>query len=284
MSEDGLLFHDFATGEAGDAVDFYQRVTGLSQKETYLKFIELGGGSSALPRPTAQPQPTVREKPTFPELRKGTRADFQQLADLRSMGREGLEWASERGVLYFATLRNYSAWVVTDEAGVNAQARRMDGQPWEHIGGAKAWTLPGSWAPWPIGIKEAQGFPAIALCEGGPDFLAAHYIALWEQASHYTRRDCRCAPVAMLGATNRIHEDALPLFAGKRVRIFGHNDAAGEKAAQGWTLQLESVGADVDAVSFDGLRMVNGSPVKDLNDTLLSMDNASFFEIEGMMP
>ena len=101
---------------------------------------------------------------------------------------------------------------------MNAQARRMDGLQWEHIG-AKAWTFPGSWAAWPLGITEAQDFRAIALCEGGPDMLAGHYLALWEQASHHTKRDVLCVPVAMLGASLNIHADALPLFAGKRVAI-----------------------------------------------------------------
>ena len=179
-------------------------------------------------------------------------------------------------------LKDLPAWIITDAARVNAQARRMDGQQWEHIG-AKAWTLPGSWASWPIGITEAQPFPAIALCEGGPDFLAAHYLAFWEQASHPSKRDVSCVPVAMLGASQRIHADALPLFAGKRVRIFGHDDEAGRGAVERWAAQLASVGADVDAFSFAGLVQVDGRPVNDLNDSLL-MDMASFARVERMLP
>ncbi len=38
---------------------------------------------------------------------------------------------------------------------------------------------------------------------------------------------CIASPVAMLGASQRIHADALPMFTGKRVRIFGHDDDAG---------------------------------------------------------
>ena len=171
---------------------------------------------------------------------------------------------------------------VLDSARVNAQARRMDGQEWQHIG-AKAWTLPGSWASWPIGITKAQPFPAISLCEGGPDFLAAHYLALWEQATHHTKRDAQCSPVAMLGASQRIHADALPLFAGKRVRIFGHDDEAGKAAVELWARQLAAVGAEVDAFKFAGLRQVNGEPVKDLNDSLL-MEATSFAQVERMLP
>jgi hypothetical protein len=285
VNADGTLWHDFATGEAGDAVDFFQRASGLSHKDACRKFIELAGGNI---KPTArtdrtQPQSAdAKPKPVFPNFTKGTAADFKRLASLRNIGREGLEFASEHGLLWFASLKDFPAWIVTDSARVNAQARRMDGRQWEHVG-AKAWTLPGAWAAWPIGIAESKPFPAIAVCEGGPDFLAAHYLALWEQASHNTKRDVQCAPVAMLGASQRIHPDALPMFAGKRVRIFGHDDEDGSAAVERWARQLEVVGADVDAFNFAGLRQWDAKPVKDLNDSLL-MDATSFAEAGRMLP
>lgn len=283
VNADGTLWHDFSTGEAGDAIDFFQRATGLSQKDACKKFIELAGGHCTPAPRAACPRPAdAKPKPVFPDFRRGTADDFQQLASLRNIGREGIEWASERGLLCFAMLKNCPAWIVTDSARVNAQARRMDGLQWEHIG-AKAWTLPGSWASWPIGIAEAKEFSAIALCEGGGDFLAAHYLALCEQATHHAKRDVQCSPVAMLGASQRIHADALPLFAGKRVRIFGHDDEAGRGAVERWAAQLASAGADVDAFSFAGLVQTDGKPVKDLNDSLL-MDVASFARVERMLP
>lgn len=39
-----------------------------------------------------------------------------------------------------------------------------------------------------------------------------NYLALWEQATHHAKQDVQCAPVAMLGAAQRIHADALPMF------------------------------------------------------------------------
>jgi hypothetical protein len=281
----GTLWNDFATGEGGDAVDFFQRASGLSKTDACRKFIELAGGHFAPTPQAARPQPEtveVKPKPIFPDFRKGRAEDLQQVAERRRIGREGIEFASERGLLWFAVLKNLPAWIVTDSARVNAQARRMDGQEWQHIG-AKAWTLPGSWASWPIGIREAQPFAAIALCEGGPDFLAAHYVALWEQSTHHTRREVSCVPVAMLGASQRIHADALPLFAGKHVRIFGHDDEAGRGAVERWAAQLASVGADVDAFRFAGLLQADGKPVNDLNDSLL-MDVDSFARVEKMLP
>ena len=285
VNADGTLWHDFSTGEAGDAVDFFQRASGLSRKDACRKFLELAGGHF-MPTPrAARPcvaAPATKPKPVFPDFTKGTADDLNHLARQRDISREGLEWASERGLLWFATLKDLPAWIVTDSARVNAQARRMDGKQWEHIG-AKAWTLPGAWASWPIGITEAQDFPAIALCEGSPDLLAAHYLVLWEQATHHSKRDVRCSPVAMLGASQRIHADALPLFTGKCVRIFGHDDEAGRGAVERWAAQLATVGADVDAFSFAGLQQVGGKPVKDLNDSLL-MDVGSFVRVERMLP
>jgi len=285
VNADGTLWNDFSTGEAGDAVDFFQRASGLSQKGACRKFIELAGGHFTPAPRAACPRPAdAKPKPVFPDFRRGTADEINHLASLRNIGREGIEFASERGLLFFATLKDLPAWIITDAARVNAQARRMDGQCWNHLAGnPKAWTLPGSWASWPIGITEARDFRAIALCEGGPDFLAAHYLALWEQASHITKRDVQCVPVAMLGASQRIHADALPLFAGKRVRIFGHDDEAGRGAVERWAAQLASAGADVDAFSFAGLVQTDGKLVKDLNDSLL-MDVASFNQAGKMLP
>ena len=287
VNADGTLWNDFSTGEAGDAVDFFQRATGLPQKDACRKFIELAGGQIASAPRAAQPQARpadAKPKPVFPAFSTGTPAEIQHLASQRKIPPEGLDFAIERGLLCFATLKDCPSWVVTDSARVNAQGRRMDGKPWDHIG-AKAWTLPGAWASWPIGITEALPFPAIALCEGGPDFLAAHYFALLEQSTH-AKRDVSCVPVAMLGASQRIHADALPMFASKRVRIFGHDDDAGRGAVERWAAQLESIGADVDAFSFAGLHQVDGKPVKDLND--LTSIHADDFEAErilwGMMP
>jgi len=275
VNADGTLWNDFATGEAGDAVDFFQRASGLPQKDACRKYIELAGGRITNALRAARPRRSeVKPKPVFPDFRTGTAAEIQHLASLRKIGCEGLEWAGERGLLWFATLKNYPAWIVTDAARVNAQARRMDGQAWEHIG-AKAWTLPGAWASWPIGIMESKNFPAIALCEGGPDLLAAFHFIFCED------REISCSPVAMLGASHQIHADALPMFTGKRVRIFGHDDEAGRCAVERWAAQLASVGADVDAFSFAGLRQTDAKPVNDLNDC--TSVHADDFEAERIL-
>ena len=97
------------------------------------------------------------------------------------------------------------------------------------------------------------------------------------------RRAADVFPVAMLGAGQRIHEDALALFAGKRVRIFPHDDHAGREGAERWAAQLSTVGVEVDCFAFAGLRKADGSPVNDLNDcTEIHPKDAG--EMEGLLP
>lgn len=203
------------------------------------------------------PSPRIK-RPAPPPLRPGTPADCNRLAELRGLAREGVALASEKGLLRFGEYRGQAAWFVVDGSRRVAQARRRDGRPWPD--GVKARNLAGSQAAWPVGIIEAADFPAVALCEGGPDLLAACAFILAEA------RRGDVAPVAMLGGCAPIHPDALPRFAGKRVRIFPHVDATGDAAANRWAGQLAEAGAEVDAFSFAGLRRADGQPGKDFCD------------------
>lgn len=222
-------------------------------------------------RPIARPQYMVSntaKRPALPPLHPDTAAELAHLSELRQLSRDGIALASEKGLLRFGEFRGHRAWFILDGSGRVAQARRLDGVPWAD--GVKAWTLSGSQAAWPVGIGEAASFPAVGLVEGGPDLLAAFGFIIAEER----QRDC--APVAMLGGCARIHPDALPLFAGKRVRIFPHVDETGDSAASRWAEQLAEAGAKVDAFSLAGLRRTDGEPVKDLCD--LAAIHADDFE------
>jgi hypothetical protein len=76
----------------------------------------------------------------------------------------------------------HRAWVILDSARRHAQARRLDGRPWSGIGGAKAKSLPGSVAAWPIGASETGDRPLVVLCESQPNFAAILLVAWWEGA------------------------------------------------------------------------------------------------------
>ena len=263
---------------AGDAIDFLQLVTGLSKPEACKRFIELAGGEpSPLPAINAAQRSHKRGK-SLPCQRCGAarRRNWERLQSFGSVSFAACFLADAVGLLRFATWKERPAWIVTDDERLNAQARRLDGKQWETIG-AKAQTLPGSWASWPLGIKTGRHYPAFVLCEGGGDLLAAlHFI-------NCEGRECDCFPLAILGASQRIHPEALPLFAGKRVRIMAHVDKAGKEAAERWAAEILSVGADVDCADFTGLRKADGSPVTDLGDcTTIHPDDAK--ELEGLLP
>jgi hypothetical protein len=124
----------------------------------------------------------------------------------------------------------------------------------------------GNQASWPVGLEEAAPFASIALVEGVDLLAALHFIVVEDRAS-------QVAPVAIFGASNRIPDDALKQFRGKRVRIFPHVDAngAGLNAAANWENQLKAAAVSVDAFDLTGLFRSDGGAVKDLND-LTSID------------
>ncbi|MBI3414226.1 MAG: hypothetical protein HY043_02720 [Verrucomicrobia bacterium] len=216
------------------------------------------------------PAPVARPLPDRSGFGPGTAEQIQRLAKMRPYHCEGLEWASERGLLVFGSWRGFDCHGVTDASGRVLELRRMDGEPFPAVPGTslverKSHSVKGSQKQWPLGIAEAQNFASIALMEGLPDFLAAHYVALWEQASHHAKRDARCVPVAMLSSSPEIHADALTLFRGKHVRIFAHAEGAGLKGAARWLTQLQSAdAARVDVFDFSAYRKTDGSRVNDL--------------------
>ncbi len=292
VTADGALFNCFTGCGSGDAVDFFQLATGLPRADACRAFIKLAGGcSSSAPQVRRRTPEKADNEAVKAEQRKswplltsplaspaGTEeAAMEALAKLRHVSLDGVQLMAARGLLWFTEWKDSPAWVVTDSTRLNAQARRMDGQRLENIG-AKAQTLPGSRAAWPVGVNEAQSARVILFCEG-VDILAAHHFI------HAHGREADTAAVAMLGAGNTIPADALPLFAGKRVRIMAHADAsrAGHKAAQRWKHQLDTVGAHVDAADFTGLLMADGQPVKDLNDCT-RLDPAQIHELLNLIP
>ena len=288
VHDDGRKFRDFATGEHGDAIDFLARARGLSNADAVKEFMRLAGVGpqreavslgAIMPTVMARVEAAVngdQRKLVLPaDMHEGSTAELRLLAALRGLNVEALTLATDRGLLRFATMQDgasrVTAWLVTDSDQRNAQARRLDGLTWQSLPGEpKAKTLAGSQAAWPIGITEARSFPCVALVEGGPDLLAAFHFALAEG------RQDHVAVVAMLGASLAIPDDALPLFADKRVRIFPHLDEAGQDAAARWERQLVDIGAEVDCFSLAGVRKVDESVVKDLND--LAFLHADDFE------
>ena len=264
ISDDGRLFNDFAGGEGGDVVSFLAMARGIPESEAARELIRWAGvrGGDAGPAPV---RPVVtspeREKPNLPLLDEGTPQELTWLSRLRDLSSDSLVLAVGRELLRFTDSREGRAWVVTDRDRWAAQARRLDGKPWQRLTGQpKAWTLAGSRASWPIGFADAVRRDRIALVEGGPDALAALH--------HAWASGCADAVgvVCMIGAACRIPDECLPAFAGLSVRVFIHADAAGMKAARKWAAQLAGAGARVSGFDFSGMLRTDGAEVNDLCD------------------
>lgn len=288
----GDMLRDWSTGESFDVVDFYAKAKGLSTSEAVRDLVRLYPGQS-LP---STPKPATRfealklnlvRKPNncfgWPVLEAGDRVDILELALLRDINSEALVEMSRRGLLYFADFEAGRAFVVTDSSRHNAQARLLSGEKWLGIDASTRSPRSESGAVhgWPIGIADAANYPAIALCEGVPDFLSAlHHASVSEVMD-------KVAPVMMAGASVPIAVEALPFFSGKRVRIFIHQDnGAGMTAFQRWSEQLREAGAVVDGYEFSDLFQSNGMKVKDLND-LCRIDVDSwekyFYQVESQL-
>jgi len=283
VSEDGLHWIDFATGERGDAIEFLAKIKGISNAVAFIELLKMVDGTTHQP---ATPHNSARTEPRrgleLDAIERCSKADLWEIAKLRSIPLNGLRLAQERKLL-FAYQDPYQGrcWLITDDARRSAIYRRLDGKRFHYREaengkkeGPKSRNWKGSEANWPIGIAQAGGFPSIALCEGAPDALAAFALA------YAGAVESLVATVCMTGAACSIHTDALPMFRGKRVRIFGHADEAGQAAIQRWAEQLEGVQAEVDGFFFDGLLKRDGSPANDLNDFLAADHRASGCGIE----
>jgi len=221
------------------------------------------------PARAAEPKPE-RKPPAKDGFRAPTVAELQAILFHRELGTiAGLTWAAQRGVLVVGQWRDWPCYGVTDASGRVMEVRRVDNEPFPEMGPLpprKSHSIKGSEKNWPVGLAEAVDYPAIALVEGIPDFLVAHDVILWEQASHYAKQDVQCAPVAMLSASPAISEDALAYFKGKRVRIFAHAEKAGLKGAEKWRQQLSTIAAKVDLLDFSTDKRADGTWPNDLDE------------------
>lgn len=270
----GLAWKCFSGCGQGDAINLIEKALNLGRSKAVVRFLELARIKSTkakVSKKIGNGDTADVGNSSIKDVSMGTMEQWEHLADLRNVGVEAIKLMAIRGLLGFQKYKGTDAWLVGDSTGNNSQARRMDGMIWEKIK-AKAWTVYGSKATWPVGIHESQPFPNLILVEGGPDLLAAHHFIWCED------RESDCAAVAMLGASMKIQTNALGLFSGKRVRIFGHTDEAGIKAVNKWSSQLIRVGAKVDAFNLEGLQTSDGNQVNDLND--LCSIHADVFEAE----
>ena len=217
-----------------------------------------GGGHREQPAPRQQaPRANTGASGGDTEDKKAKRAAWpaleilspeeeQTVSTLRHLPPAGAQWAARDGVLRGATVDGHRSWLILSACKRNAQARRIDGKPFEMGGESlKAKTLSGSIAQIPVGCFFDVRWPLLAVVEGGPDVLAA-YAAIQALGLLDTVAVC-----GMLGASMKIPPGALATFRNRRARIIQHNDSnktvnTGERAADAWARQIHDAGGKVD--------------------------------------
>ena len=177
---------------------------------------------------------------------------------------EHLEEVSSLGFLRFGTWQGKRAWFLVDPAGRFFEARRMDGQKWDHGGksdsrGSKSL----------LGAELVKPGSVALLLEGAPDFVAC---SIYKSLS---RKEGTCfaddaVPVAFFGSSLRFSPEELERFKGVRVIVLPHLDLAGRNARDIWKAQLRKAGASVGDVCLQRFVSPGG---KDLSDTFFPYFN-----------
>ena len=191
----------------------------------------------------------------------GNSAD--QLAARLNISRRAIEEATHRDLLRFVKHRSSRCWRFGDVA--NGCFRRIDGQPFKIRGElvkAEAETSGKSWHRL-IGLDEAianDRRDILLMLEGSKDALAALHFADVEG------RLSVVGVVAALGAGHHLRADDIEKLRGRRVRIFGDADTAGQETVSRVANQLLPVAEEIQIFNLAGLHCEKGAPVKDLFD------------------
>lgn len=270
---DDRLWHDFADGTGGDVVSFVKCATGCSDGEAITRVIEMAGGGLATgvtlaPRAVAAPQP-ITDNLAGLELRPPTLGEVIAIADLRKWPTfAGLELARLRGLLQIADVpwrgEVHPSWILTDNDRKSAQARRLDGEPWQGQAHTYKSNSLRTDPEHPPGLADvlACDRKAVLLCEGEPDALAALLLAWCADLAP------KAGVIALTGASKDLPLVVLEKLRGRRVRILRQTDKPGHRCALAWAESLNSAGVTVDLANLDGQLCADGHPAKDLADLI----------------
>jgi hypothetical protein len=239
--DDGKAWKCHAGCGEGSIVDFIAKAKGLSDEEACREILRRAGANREVIRPERpKREPAVLE---LPPLVPYSKEIAQCVADSRGLRITSVEFAALwLKTLVFGQVHDQNCWIITDASCRCAEARRIDAKPFPAIGGLaerKSHSLRGSAKSWPVGILPPafdeswlkEHVRKILLVEGTPDFLAACQLIV--------EQDINVLPVAMLGASQSICNDALPHFSGRKVTIVAHPDEAGRTAAERWAKQIQ---------------------------------------------
>lgn len=332
--------HCFGCGWDGDIFAFWQQLKGCDFKQALRDLAGIAGVPMGAEVEWTRPEvPRVRApemrtdeavvKPELPPLRHLRREECAELGAARGIDPEAVWYAARtRKLAAFSSWplwqgrdgawrpRNvgvWPSWCAIDDTRNCAEFRRLDNGMYPRQDGTeiKSWSTRGK--SWPVGAAGLNGRKRVMLVEGGPDMLAAHDLIM-RHRMHET-----VAVVCMLGAGNRMREDALEFFAGCRVRIMVDADALkddenaakrkvpGMQAALRWQNQLQAAGAAVECffvgpiyepddlaawhagtmkaaevrVIEPGLKDRDGKAIKDVNDLIRCPDVLAMDEVRA---
>jgi hypothetical protein len=254
VAKDGQRWFDQAEGVGGDVVDFWARAKGIGNQYAIDQLGALIG--EATPPPAAKYKRAEIDWPD--DLRPPTDLECVSLAMLRGLNPAVFDLAGRLGTLKIGTYRGELLWFLTDASKKGAEGKTFTGEPCV-ASGKKVAAISGSSKDWCYGLvtenTALNEVKNILFCEGTPDYFAALQLA--------TESEINFLPVAMLGASTNIGDEASRKLKGRTVLILPHNDQEGEKSAKKWKERLRESGTVK--------RMIQRLPggCKDLNEFMI---------------
>ena len=268
----GRAWHDHATGEGGDVIEFIRVALNTDHRGVREWLVQHLSGNTA---PACRVKvPSLSDKRPYEprsiqwpaEIREGTAADLQALCQARGISYSTAWTLTEAGITGFMEIDNHPCMVITDREERAAEIRRLDGTLFPN--GSKAFPLRGVTKSWLVGAellrREGSG-TSVMIVEGATDLLtAADLYVRYRKAGGFRS----WVPVALLGAGCRNLDAACAaLIRGRHVRLVPDGDAAGAEMGRHWTKVLRSIGCKVDIVE-----MPQGTDLSDHRETINPSD------------
>jgi hypothetical protein len=228
-------------GQGGDVIDFWRVARGfLSVKDALSDILRERPSLSGYivpPEPQKTPESPITRSGggiRWPaDLRLPLEAECWELGRLRSLPAAAFDLAARLGCLKVATMRGVPVWILSDQSGIVAEARRFDGEKFTANSGKlfKAAALEGSNKSWYVGLQttnpDYDRLKRILLVEGMPDYFAGLALAI-ESPINF-----RVAAI-LGGGIKRTHPEMISHFKDASVIILAHNDDPGEGSASQW--------------------------------------------------
>jgi hypothetical protein len=267
--DSGRAWHDHATGEGGDVIEFIRVALNTDHRGVREWLVQHLGGNTApacrvkVPRMDDKRPDEPRSIQWPSEIREGTAEDLKRLCEARGLNPAAAWTLTEAGVVRFTEIGNHHCMVIGDREERAAEIRRMDGTlfpPYER----KAFPLRGVDKAWLVGaelLRREDADTAVMITEGVTDLLTAADLYVKYRKTGGPRA---WVPVALLGATcRRLDAECAALIRGRRVRLVPDGDDAGDTMVVNWTKLLRSIGCRVDIA-----QMPEGTDMSDHRETI----------------